>query len=109
MTLCEICDGLEIDHNKHEDQRLGSWGELNERSATGCEGCTFFTTTLRTSDCWSHRPEDLRDRVVFLASLRLDCRKPDRLGTRTYSADDLLFDICSLENIKGAYAVNRYL
>lgn len=109
MTLCEICNGLEIDHNKGEEQRLGSWKELVDRSAAGCEGCSFFTTVLTTSDYWSRRLEDLRDRVVFLDSVRLDCRKADRLNTRTYSCDDLLFDICSLENIEGAYPRNKYL
>lgn len=108
MTLCEICNALEINHEAKE-QRLGSWEELKDRTATGCEGCTFFTTILTTSDSWSHRLEDLRDSIVFLESLRLDCRKADRLDRHRWSADDLLFDICSPENIEGAYARNRYL
>lgn len=100
MTLCETCDTLEISHDKGE-QLLGTWDDLLDRSATGCEGCNFFTTILRISDHWSHRLEDLRDRVVFLDSLRLDCRKSDRLGVHTYSADDLLFDICGRESGEG--------
>lgn len=99
MSLCETCNALEIGHDVMEAQRLGSWEELVERSAAGCEGCSFFTTILKTSSWWGQRLEELRKTIVFLNSLRLDCRKPDCIDVGSYSADDLNFDICSQENV----------
>ena len=101
MALCDVCEALDLKHTKHGESQLGEYSHILSQADGGCEGCKFFTGILKRSPSWNTRLSELPGHVVFLASQRLDVREPDKLDTRTYSADDKLFDVCVSEDYKG--------
>lgn len=97
MPLCEICEALDID----KECRLGEYSALITRADEGCDACRFYCDILQNSASWNHRLEKLPGNIVYLASKRLDVRKPDNVGGRSYSCDDLLFDYVVSEDYIG--------
>lgn len=97
MALCEVCEALDI----NKESRLGEYTELITRAEAGCDACRFYCDILQNSGSWSHRLDKLHGNIVFLRSQRLDVRKPDRIGGRSYSCDDLLFDYVVPEDYAG--------
>ncbi len=98
MTLCEVCESLDLDERQ---SRLGEYTELVTRANTGCGACRFYCDVLQNSSQWSHALDKLPGNIVFLSSQRLDVRKPEELGRKSYSCDDLLFDYVVPEDYTG--------
>jgi hypothetical protein len=103
MSLCTICEELDLGPGDRsvDGQRLGEYNKLLNRADHGCEACRFFSTILQSSIDWEGRVSELSRRIVFLTSLRLDVRKPENIGVRRYSCDDLVIDLCTSENHTG--------
>jgi hypothetical protein len=107
MALCEVCDSIDVGlggvGSIHPETVLGPYPELLTRAENGCEGCSFFCKILQTSNAWKGKLEELKERIVVFSSLRLDVRKPEELDGRSWSCDDLLFDICVAEGDEGMF------
>ena len=105
MPLCTACDSIDVGVGgigaTHPEVILGTFSEVLERGNDGCDGCQFFCSVLKSSISWKDRLEELNERVVIFSSLRLDVRKKDELDGRSWSCDDLLFDICVPQGYQG--------
>jgi hypothetical protein len=51
--------------------------------------------------------EELKERIVIFSESRLDVRKMDELDGRSWSCDDLLFDVCVPEGYLGMLEFNE--
>ncbi|KAG0648754.1 hypothetical protein D0Z07_4765 [Hyphodiscus hymeniophilus] len=107
MTLCTICDSIDLGSasigarpSLHPETTLGLYPELLTRAKEGCEACEFFCRTLQSSVSWKDRLDVLEDRIVVFSGLRLDVRKNQK-QRRSWSCDDLLFDVCVPEEYQG--------
>lgn len=113
MPVCDICENLDLKlegGREGEEQSLGSYDEILSRAkgspwgpdpdTDGCGGCAFFCAVLQGSWSWGERQAELSGKLVFLSSLRLDVRSPERAGRRTYAADDLVLDLYADEFIE---------
>jgi hypothetical protein len=109
MELCDVCSQLILWPEKVRPQALGPYDEILEKSQrlgpgrSGCGGCAFFCTVLHNSGKWQFRVSELSGHVVFLTSMRLDVRLPEKAKGSTYGTDDLLFDVCTEEDISGVF------
>ena len=110
MSLCTACDSIDVGAGGtgsiHPETTLGPYPELLTRAEGGCEGCSFFCSIIQSSLSWKDRLEELKERIVIFSSLRLDVRKMDELDGRSWSCDDLLFDICVPEGYLGMLKLN---
>jgi hypothetical protein len=110
MPLCSVCDSIDVGPGGvgsiHPETILGPSSELVARAENGCEGCDFFCKILKSSVSWKDRLDELKERVVIFSSLRLDVRKKDELDGRSWSCDDLLFDVCVPEGYVGELKPN---
>jgi hypothetical protein len=109
MSLCDVCVILNPELTENEEARLGEYNDMSKRADSGCRGCEFFCTIIRNSYRWKDRLNELPGHIVFLNSLRLDIRAPDEIDGRSYSSDDLLFDICTAEGVIGMLLSASYL
>ena len=111
MPLCAVCDSIDVGAggigSMHPEAILGPYPELLARAEDGCEGCEFFCKILQSSLSWKDNLEELKERIVVFSSLRLDVRKPDELDSRSWSCDDLLFDVCVPEGYQGMWKPKR--
>lgn len=105
MSLCKVCDSIDVGAggvgSMHPQSVLGPYPELVSRAKEGCEGCQFFCKILESSLGWKDKLDELNDRIVVFSGLRLDVRKKDELAGRSWSCDDLLFDVCVGEGCLG--------
>jgi hypothetical protein len=96
--LCSTCDSIDVGAggtgSRHPESILGPFTDLVSRAEAGCEGCSFFTRILSSSVVWKDHLEELNERVIVFHGLRLDARKKHKVEGRTWSCDDLLFDVC---------------
>ena len=105
MSLCKVCYSIDVGPGGvgsiHPETILGPYSQLLTRAGNGCEGCQFFCNILQTSNAWKGKLEELKVQVVVFSSLRLDVRKPEKMHGRSWSCDDLLFDVCVAEGYEG--------
>jgi hypothetical protein len=109
MNLCDICSQLSLSDGAGT-QYLGAYGGMESKSLNlgpgldGCGGCQFFCNILRNSDDWSYRVSQLPGYVINFHSLGLEPRRPEHEKTgSSWTHNDLLFDICTADNVSGAF------
>ncbi|KAM3069071.1 hypothetical protein ACMFMG_004252 [Clarireedia jacksonii] len=107
MPLCSSCDALDLTKS---ETLLGPYKSILSKANSLdslCEGCLFFIRILHSSGSWGNRIKELEGKDVWLSSTRLDVRDPES-SSRTYSSDDLRFDICAAEDYDGEFSEEKY-
>jgi hypothetical protein len=109
MELCHVCSQLNLSLEHVKTQPLGPYEDILAKSHSigpgggGCGGCEFFCAVLQSSETWHSRISELAGRIVFISSMRLDVRKPDKIDSSSYAVDDLCFDVCTEKESTGMF------
>ncbi|KAH6684418.1 HET domain protein [Halenospora varia] len=100
MSLCTICEALDV--STKDEAQLGNYDDIAKRAESGCGLCKFFVDTLKVSSQWSHKLDKLSEKFIVLTDLTLQVRDLESINRRSYSKDDLKFDVCVGDSFSGS-------